>query len=233
MLIGILETGKPPGKLAARHGGYGAMFQALIGPGHDYRLFDVTAGEAPDAPEACAAYVITGSSAGVYDDLPWIAPLEDFLRAARGKAKLGGFCFGHQLMAQAFGGVVEKSDKGWGAGLHTYEVWTPAAWMADARPVAVAVSHQDQVVALPPDAQVLGGSTFSPHGILAYGEDEAVSFQCHPEFDRTFARSLLEAGWARAALGETQRAEAIATLAAPDDRARIGDWIRAFLAESR
>ena len=33
-------------------------------------------------------FVITGSPAGVYDPLPWIAPLERFLRQVRGRAKL-------------------------------------------------------------------------------------------------------------------------------------------------
>ena len=35
-----------------------------------------------------------------------------------------GICFGHQIIAKALGGVVSKSDKGWGVGIHTYELNT-------------------------------------------------------------------------------------------------------------
>jgi len=36
--------------------------------------------------------------------------------------RLVGICFGHQLVAQAFGGKTEKSEKGWGVGVHTCKV---------------------------------------------------------------------------------------------------------------
>ena len=77
--------------------------------------------------------MITGSAAGVYDPLPWIAPLKDFLVSAKGRAKLVGVCFGHQVMAEAFGGKVIKSPKGWGLGLHAYEVVRREGWMDEAR----------------------------------------------------------------------------------------------------
>ena len=75
MKIGILETGKPPADLLERFGGYPAMFAKLLGPGFDYTTYDVEAGELPPRPEAHAGYLVTGSPAGVYDDLPWMAPL--------------------------------------------------------------------------------------------------------------------------------------------------------------
>jgi len=114
MIIGILETGRPPRALQPAFGSYPDMFKALVGPGHDYRVFDVQAGELPAPDATFEGHIITGSPAGAYDDLPWIAPLEDFLRAVKGRTKLVGICFGHQIMAQAFGGRVEKSTKGWG-----------------------------------------------------------------------------------------------------------------------
>lgn len=230
MIIGILQTGRPPGGLIPEFGGYSAMLQDLIGPDHNYRVFDVEAGELPKSPRVCETYVITGSSAGAYDNLPWIAPLEGFLRAARGEVKLVGVCFGHQIMAQAFGGVVEKSAQGWGAGLQTYDVWRPAAWMVDSRPVAVAVAHQDQVTAVPPGAQVLGGNAFTSFGLLAY-DQTSISMQCHPEFSADFAKALFAERWAKENLA-AQAEAAIRSLDAPNDRLRVGDWIRAFLAKA-
>lgn len=120
MKLAILETGRPPGQLADEFGGYPAMFEAMLGSGFDIESFDVQAGELPE-PGAHHAYLITGSPAGVYDPLPWIGPLQQFIRDAK-DARMVGVCFGHQVMAEALGGHVEKSDRGWGAGLHRYEV---------------------------------------------------------------------------------------------------------------
>jgi GMP synthase-like glutamine amidotransferase len=226
--IGILETGIPPTSLVSRFGTYAAMMRSLLGGGYTFTTYDVAAGHLPERPEVCDAYVITGSAAGVYDDLPWLAPLTAFLRAAKGRVKLVGICFGHQIMAQAFGGRVVNSDKGWGLGLHVYTVSERASWMDEAESIAIAVSHQDQVVECPPQARVVAGSAFTPFGILAYDDGQAVSFQCHPEFGRDFASALIETrrtifpdpAFVEAALGSLER---------PDDSGRVGAWIRRFL----
>lgn len=104
MTVGILQCGAPPGTLAERHGTYGEMVRRLLGLEQAAKTFDVTRGELPGSAAACDAYVLTGSPAGVYEDLPWIPPLLGFLQQAKGRAKLVGLCFGHQAMAQAWGG---------------------------------------------------------------------------------------------------------------------------------
>ncbi|HEX9932827.1 MAG TPA: type 1 glutamine amidotransferase, partial [Allosphingosinicella sp.] len=168
MKIGILETGRPPRDLGQRFGDYPAMFARLLGPGFDTTAYDVVAGRFPGRPEAQDGYIVTGSPAGVYEDLPWIAPLEAFLRDASGKAKLVGICFGHQIMAEAFGGKVEKSHRGWGVGLQAYEVRERAPWMDEAASISIPVSHQDQVVVQPPATTILAASDFTPFGVLAW-----------------------------------------------------------------
>jgi|SRR6185312_11249668 len=229
MSIGILETGRPPGRLIPDYGDYVDMFEGLIGPGVDYARFDVAAGELPDPARPHDGYLVTGSPAGVYDDLPWIAALGDFLRAVKGRSRLVGVCFGHQMLAQAFGGKVIKSPKGWGVGLHTYRMREREGWMDSAAPIAVAVSHQDQVVELAPGSRAIGGSDFCPNGVVVWDDQPAISMQCHPEFSPPYARALLETRWAEQTLGAEAEA-AIASLAAPNDRERVGGWIRAFLA---
>ena len=228
MTIGILETGLPPKRLIPEYGTFVDMFEELIGPGFDYQRFDVASGELPDPARPHEAYLVTGSSAGVYDDLPWIAAASDFLRAVKGRSKLVGVCFGHQLMAQAFGGRVIKSPNGWGIGLHTYRMADREPWMDAEAPIAVAVSHQDQVVEAPPNARVIGGSAFTPMGVLAWDDQPAISMQCHPEFSAPYAKALLETRWAEQTLGSEAQA-AIASLDAPNDRLRVGGWIRDFL----
>ncbi|MFL6862768.1 MAG: glutamine amidotransferase-related protein [Allosphingosinicella sp.] len=226
MDVAILVTGEPPAGLAERFGRYEAMFARLLGPGVTAASYDVQAGELPAAPDAHAACLITGSPAGVYDPLPWIAPLEAFLREAKGRTRLVGICFGHQVMAEAFGGHVEKSARGWGVGLQRYEVEARPDWMADApERIAVPVSHQDQIVRQPPATRVLAGSAFSPFGMLAWDDQPAMSMQFHPEFEPAFSRALIEAR--RERLPEPDAA--IASLDAPDDRALVAQWIRRFL----
>lgn len=227
MKIGILETGRPPEALQAAFGDYPAMFRGLLGPGFDYVTYPVEQMVLPADPAERDAYVITGSPAGVYDDLPWIEPLKRFLVEVRGQAALVGVCFGHQVMAEAFGGRVVKSQKGWAAGLHTYAIAVREPWMDDAATISIPVSHQDQVVELAPDARVLGGNDFSPYGMLAYGM-RAISLQCHPEFDPDYAEALLRVRRGTR-LTEAEADAAIATLQAPNDDARVGGWIRRFL----
>ena len=223
-MIGILQCGDAPAELRAQFGPYGAMVQRLLGPGRDARILDVTRGDLPTSPAACDAYVLTGSPAGVYEDLPWIPPLLEFLRAAKGRAKLVGICFGHQAMAQAFGGQVVKSPKGWGIGVQRYDVVRQAPWMNGAGHVDAPASHQDQVVTLPPAARVVAASAFTPYAGLDYGD--AISFQFHPEFDPAFGTALVEARRDRyGALAEP----AIASYARPNDCARVAGWIGRFL----
>ena len=200
------------------------MVRRLLGPERDAVAFDVTRGALPPEVAACDAYVLTGSPAGVYDDLPWIAPLIGFVRQARRRAKLVGLCFGHQAMAEAFGGTVLKSAKGWSVGLHRYDVRHRAPWMDDAARIDVPASHQDQVVACPPGARVTVASAFTPHAGLDYGD--AISFQFHPEFGAGFGPALIEATRDRyGALADP----AIHSYGQPDDCARVGGWISRFL----
>ena len=224
--IAILETGRPPEVLRGRFDDYPAAFRRLLGLGHDTQTFDVE-GELPDDPTAFQGVIVTGSPAGAYEDRAWIAPLEDWLRAARGRTRLIGICFGHQIMAQAFGGRVEKSDKGWGVGLHLYDIVSAEPWMAPpADSIAIPVSHQDQVVDPGPEARVIARSDFTPFGGLAWGAD-AISLQCHPEFEPAYAGGLVRAR--RGRIPEAVVDDALESLKRPNDRAVVGEWLSRFL----
>ena len=223
MKVAILETGRPPGNLADEFGDYPAMFAKLLGAGFEIESFDVQAGTFPQTATH-DAFLITGSPAGVYDRLPWIEPLQQFIRSA-GNSKMVGICFGHQVMAEALGGHVEKSDKGWGAGLHRYAIVHSEPWIDSAGTIAAPASHQDQVVVQPPNTQVVAASDFTPFAALAWTDRPAISFQFHPEFSPAFAKALIEQRYDIVPDPDA----AIASLDAPNDNARVGQWIRNFL----
>ncbi|MEM9169730.1 MAG: type 1 glutamine amidotransferase [Pseudomonadota bacterium] len=232
MRIAVLETGAPPTEeMRRRNPRYAAMFERLLAPVLPRASFtpvSVVDGAAPPPVSEVDGVLVTGSPAGVYENHAWIAPLEDYVRrAAAARTPSVGICFGHQLFAQAFGGRVAKSDKGWGVGVHTYDVAAEAAWMQpSARKISCVVSHQDQVLDRPAGARVLAGSDFCPNGALAYAQGPAVSFQMHPEFDHDFAAALLSVR-ARSMPGDTV-ATARASYAAASDRAVIARWMARF-----
>lgn len=231
MHIRILETGEPPAPLNTQFGDYPAMFERLLSP-HSPRLrFSSTAahkGEALPAISEFDGLLITGSPAGVYDGHDWIAPCADLVRrtAEAGKPQVG-ICFGHQLMAEAFGGRAEKSEKGWGVGVHDYAIKAETDWMRPpSNRLACAVSHQDQVTALPAGARILGGSEFCPMGVLEFAQGPAISFQQHPEFAHDYGETLLRF---RADRIPKDRAEpGLASYKNRTDRELMGAWIANF-----
>lgn len=228
MRLAILEVGAPPPELQPRFGGYPSMFERLLGA--PATPFKVKEGDWPVIADF-DAFVITGSAAGVYEDHPWIEPLKAFLRQAKGRAALVGICFGHQIMAEAFGGRVVKSAKGWGVGLHRYDIVGREPWMDPSTSVALPASHQDQVVHPPPCVRVLASSAFTPYAALAYWDQPAISFQAHPEFDAPYAAALIESR--RGTRYTDAEADAgVASLDAPNDSQRVAGWINSFLAQA-
>lgn len=232
MHITILETGRPPEALRGHFPDYPAMFEALLGGVDSTLTFETVAvmdGAPPPDPETLEAVVITGSSAGAYEDHGWIAPLEAFIRAAaEARTPQIGICFGHQIMAQALGGRVEKSSKGWGVGRHVYALG-PAAPLPHAAPgaFAIAASHQDQVVAKPPAAEVIAWSDHTEIAGLHYPAARALSLQGHPEMTPEFTAALVASR--RGRIADALVDGALESLAAPLDQERVARWLAAFL----
>lgn len=237
MRITILETGRAPGTLSVDYPRYPAMFAALLS-GVDATLsFETVAlvdGEALPAPSSCEAVLITGSPAGVYDQTPWMDPLRAFIRDAFATGTpMVGVCFGHQIIADAMGGDVRKSEKGWGVGRHTYEVTGARGWMDGAGPtVSLSVSHQDQVITPPAGAVTLARSAHTDHAILAYDGAPVMSLQGHPEFSDAFVAALYSARRGKS-LTDAQVDGAIASLASREDSALVGRWMARFLKDAR
>ncbi len=220
MKIGILQTGQSPEPLRPEMGDYPAMFERLLdGHGFTFRTWLVEEMAFPDSPQDADGWLITGSKHGVYEDHPFIAPLEQLVRdALDAKVPVVGICFGHQLMAQALGGKVEKYDGGWSVGPQTYEV--------EGRPMTVNAWHQDQVTAPPPGARVIASNDFCRYAGFAYG-DLGWSVQPHPEFQDDFVRGLMHTR-AVGVVPQPQLDAAEAALGQPLDSPAIGDRIAEF-----
>ncbi len=234
--VTIIETGLVSPANREQHGSYPQMFEAMIAAANPSVTFDtvsIPAGEQlPDAG-GLEAILITGSSAGVYDEFDWIAPLEDFVRAAHGAGvPMVGVCFGHQLIAQALGGVARKSEKGWGLGRHVYDV-APGNGILDGARIALAASHQDQVVTPPPGAKTILSSDFTEHAGLLYPGGTTLSVQPHPEFSVGYALACCEMAHSKGGAPDGVVTAAKASLTEPLESDRLGGAIARFLARSR
>ena len=237
MKLTIIETGLVPEPIRDQFPDYPAMFRDLFAEaGADFRFetVSVVRGAPLPDPAGLGGILITGSPAGVYDPEPWIAPLKDFIRrAAAARVPQAGICFGHQIMAEAFGGRVEKSEKGWGTGRHAYQTLSPPTFEKVALPetIRIAVSHQDQVVDIPPGARVMAASGFTPAAGLSFDFAPAISLQCHPEFTADYAAALYMARRG-APLAPENVEEAVASLNGACDRLLLGRWMAAFFRSS-
>lgn len=184
MRIGILQTGHAPDETRAQMGNYDQMFRDLLdGHGFAFTTYPVLDGTFPDGPDVADGWIITGSKHGVYEDHAWIPPLEDLIRAIHAKGQpLVGICFGHQIIAQALGGKVEKFAGGWAIGRTQYD-------FGDEK-LALNAWHQDQVVALPEGAEVIASNDFCANAALMIG-DSTMTIQPHPEFENPFVAALI------------------------------------------
>ena len=166
-------------------GDYSQMFVDMLdGNGFDFEVYPVVDGVFPTGHAAADGWLITGSRHGAYEEHDWIPPLEQLIRDIRDASQpLVGICFGHQIIAQALGGKVEKFGGGWAVGATEYdlggETITLNAW------------HQDQVTELPEGAKTVGSNAFCANAVLAYGE-QIWTIQPHPEFSGGFIDGLID-----------------------------------------
>ncbi len=231
MKLGILKTDAVRPEWVADYGEYPDMFIALLGgldPTLDFTVYDVEHGEYPEDVDDMDAYLITGSKSSVYDDQDWIRRLMAFVQELdRRQKKLIGICFGHQLVAQALGGRVEKSPKGWGVGLHTYVFKALPPWHDGLDPeLAILASHQDQVVENAAGAQVLAGSAFCENAVCQVGS-HILTFQGHPEFLPGYCESIMN--FRRERIGEQAYQAGMGSLQEAPQGRRVGRWILDFL----
>lgn len=233
MKIGLLQADSVMAQYQDDFGNYPEMFVKLLGgarprEGITFHIYDLQQDQYPDSVDECDAYVITGSGASVYDDEGWIRKLQHFvvsLHAA--KVKLVGICFGHQMVAQALGGVTTAAHNGWGVGVSTSDVLNRSTIVpSNVSEFSLVVSHKDQVTELPRDAELLAGSDFCPYAMFKV-EDHILTFQGHPEFSKGYSRAVMD--WREEILGPETYRKGVASLARPTDEKDVAEWIMSFI----
>jgi len=225
MRIGILQTGHAPETIKAELGEYSDMFERLLAEqGLSFTRYFVVDMDFPEDVHAADGWLITGSKHGAYEDLPFIPPLEAFIREAyAAHVPMVGICFGHQIIAQALGGKVEKFGGGWAVGPTTYRIggqdYSLNAW------------HQDQVTELPEGAEVIGGNDFCRNAALVY-DDRILTTQPHPEFTPQMMQMLIDQR-GRGVVPDDLLDEALAKLHGPTDSAAMAQQIAEFFKRAR
>lgn len=190
----ILKAGELPRRVIESLGPYERAFLNLLGD-ERFVVIDARKEELPEADYA--GVIVTGSPASVYDGEAWIARSEDFLRQAADRAiPLYGVCFGHQLLAQTFGGRVEKCRQGWELGTVTLALTAegkndplfagvPESFLAQA-------SHGDVVAELPAGAVPLAQNDHWAYQAFKLGA-RIWGTQFHPEFTPEIISNLIYA----------------------------------------
>lgn len=231
MKLGILKTDTVRPQWVPDFGEYPDMFISLLGQVDselEFAVYDVEQGQYPADIDEVDAYLMTGSKASAYEDKLWIVTLMEFVRELHlRRKKLVGICFGHQLIAQTLGGKVEKSPKGWGVGLHRHSFSRVPPWFDQGgTDIDILVSHQDQVLQVGAESQVLAGSEFCENAVIQVG-DHILTFQGHPEFVDDYSRNLMV--FRRELIGEDVFALAIASLQGSHEGKRVARLILNFL----
>ncbi|MAJ94881.1 type 1 glutamine amidotransferase [Paracoccaceae bacterium] len=185
MKIGILQTGKSHQSLLDKFGDYPDLFKTFLdSEDFVFETYPVLEMIFPKSSDECDGWLITGSRHGVYENHEWLPPLREFIkRIYKNKTPLVGICFGHQIIAQALGGVVEKFKGGWCVGATKYKFGD--------KDVTLNAWHQDQVIVPPANAKTVMTNEFCKFAGLNYDE-KIITFQPHPEFNSDYVDGLIE-----------------------------------------
>ncbi|MDI5920721.1 glutamine amidotransferase [Halomonas sp. LR5S13] len=194
----IVKTGDSFSDVARDHGDFETLFRRVLvdsPAAPSVRVFDAPrASVLPDLDDI-DGLLITGSHAMVSHAEPWSEALRPWLVEARARdIAMLGVCYGHQLMAAAFGGTSDFHPAGRESG--TREIALTEAGRRDpllgSLPTRFRahLSHAQTVLTAPAEACVLAANAHDPHQALRHGPRQW-SVQFHPEFTPAVMRAYL------------------------------------------
>uniref|UniRef100_A0A6B2LJJ8 Glutamine amidotransferase domain-containing protein n=1 Tax=Arcella intermedia TaxID=1963864 RepID=A0A6B2LJJ8_9EUKA len=185
--------------------------------------------------------MITGSVASAYDQEDWVKELCQLIRKLHlMKTKLVGICFGHQVIALALGGKVEKNPIGWSLGRKTFSLHPPARdylnSLVSQSPLktpfldslSMYYTHQDHVPVAPPGVEEMGGSPSHSPVLGYFNRSNILTYQGHPEFTRPMVEKCIDNVW-RNPPSYLNKEEVLASLNSPVDEAFLAISILSFL----
>ena len=190
-----------------------------------YRIYMTIGGEVPSNVDEQDAYLITGSPLSVMDDLDFKPGLFDFIRRTDAAGKpLIGCCFGHQAIAAALGGKLERI--GWNVGIETAQITKTHDWMNGDGPLPLYVYHQDQVTELPEGLEIYKSSNACRVAGFTKGR-HILTTQAHPEITDEFMRCVLDAE--REEFDENQWATIQSSINQDQQGAIFAQWMDRFI----
>ena len=230
MKIGILNADTISPEWGKEYGQYPEMFSKIfwdVDSNIKFKTYEIQSNNFPQNINECDGYLITGSKADAYEDLPWILNLKSFVRTLdHHHKKIIGICFGHQIIAEALGGKVQKSKNGWHVGVDILKFNNEIpSYGKPGEEIKLIFSHQDEVVAIPQTAKLLAGSQLCPNGFFT--TNNVICFQGHIEFSPGYARALFSSR--KELIGSAKYADACNTLGEKTDELRVIQWILDFL----
>jgi GMP synthase (glutamine-hydrolysing) len=191
----ILVTGDPVPPTQARAGGFAALIARGLADFWQGGIVEIDARSAEELPAASrfAGLIVTGSASSVTERAPWMLRIEQYLaRAVEQQQPLLGICFGHQLLGQALGGLVERNPRGREMGTVELAIVEDDPLLDRSIVPALAhATHVDAVTRLPPEARILATTELDPHAALRFGS-RAWGVQFHPEFDQQVMGEYIE-----------------------------------------
>lgn len=231
MRVGLLICDEPAERYLKEVGDYLTMFSAAF-PGQEFVKYEIFKDQFPSDVRDETAYMMTGSRYSVYDNIPWIGKGKALIRDIyQHNLKFVGVCFGHQMMAEALGGKVEKARQGWNVGVKTFEIVQTKPWISPVHGrFSIQMMCQDQVVMLPSIAENLAGSSECPYGLMAVGS-QMLSVQGHPEFPEEYSMELIRLR--RGKIGEKEAENAVATFDQKCDLELIRTYVMNFLTDKK
>jgi GMP synthase (glutamine-hydrolysing) len=193
----IIKTGSAPEPVKKRFGDFEDMILRKSGISAKLsQVYPVYQNKTLPLLEETAAVIITGSKAMVTDPLDWSVLVSKWLVAIAEKGvPVLGICYGHQLIAQTFGGVVDYNRNGEEIGKIQVSLTGKATFdpLFKAMPNVFSsfAKHFQSVVKLPQDAVLIARNNFEPHHAFSlFGYIWGVQF--HPEFTADIMRSYID-----------------------------------------
>lgn len=191
----IACAGRTFPQISARQGDFDDWIAQGLGERLPATVLDIRAAQVLPAADTLAGVVVTGSHSMVSDREPWSEQAADWLRAVTvAGVPVLGICYGHQLLAHAFGGAVDYRPDGIEIG--TVDVTLTDAARADAlfreapQTFAAQLVHRQSVLRLPEHAVLLASSGEEVHQAFRLGEC-AWGVQFHPEFSAGAMRAYI------------------------------------------